>query len=88
MMHKMIVDLNVFSTFMKYIITRNLNHTLIVTKDRRIGGLRNTHIMLETTDPKKLRGGVNKSMIVTPQKLALANLVESLVTNPFKPICA
>jgi hypothetical protein len=65
MAHKMTADLNVFSTFMKYIIMRNLNHTLIVTKDRRTGGLRNTHITEKPTELEELRGGVSKSTILS-----------------------
>jgi hypothetical protein len=54
MAHKM--TLNMFSTFMKYIIMRNLNCTSIVTKDRRTGGLRNPHIIEKPTEPEELKG--------------------------------
>jgi hypothetical protein len=65
MAHKMTVDLNMFSTFMKYIIMHNLNRTSIITKDRRTEGLRNPHIMEKPTEPEELRGGVSKSTILS-----------------------
>jgi hypothetical protein len=64
MVHKKTVDFNVFSTCIKYIIMRNLNRTSIVTKDMRIGGERNTHIMWPT-EPEELRGGISKITILS-----------------------
>jgi hypothetical protein len=43
MVHKIIVDLNVFNAFMKYVIMHNLNRTPIVTTDRKTRGLRHPY---------------------------------------------
>ncbi|GMP44290.1 hypothetical protein CsSME_00013292 [Camellia sinensis var. sinensis] len=65
LLDKVIIDLNVFRSFMEDSIVGNLNSTAVVTKERGRRKRRDTQIRQQIAKPNNLSSGMSHSMILS-----------------------